>query len=206
MIESHTKIMAEYQLHRQFIVFILISAFQTAETIIHRLADSPTRRLNRRLKYAWDSLKINADGTVSHNFVHTVGNVPREYVATLEEEAPKFMGKNIVDQTAPYFLSDVLKGDSEDLASMILPDTAKEGRQLTDIYEPKQLDMSPCGIHDGTKLRTDCIICKSEIPVGDGPITISKAFLRKINVTENLLKFLAIQQDKRRAREADSGS
>merc|ERR1719220_1609490 len=51
-----------------------------------RLADMPSRKLNHCLKYGWSSLKHNSNGTVSHNFIHNIGNVPREYIRVLEKE------------------------------------------------------------------------------------------------------------------------
>ena len=74
--------------------------------------------------------------------------------------------------------------------------------KIADIYhQNNQTNLSPCAIHDGNKTRTDCIVCKKIVEDEELPIVISKAFLAKLNVTENLLKFLAIQQDKRKAAE-----
>jgi len=230
MLKTHKEIADEYQLYRQFVIFILIAAFKTAETIIHRLADTPLRKLNRRFKYGWSGLKYNSNGTVSHNFIHNVGNIPSEYVRILEDEAPQYMGKfrprrnflippgedpetfelreeNQVSKEiatdAPYFefLTEKFAQDAEGIEGMALPETMSNDTQLNDIYKPTDFSMSPCGVHDGTKLRTDCVICKAILPDEDRQIEISKALLRKINVTENLLKFLAIQQDKRKERE-----
>jgi len=231
MLKTHKDIADEYQLHRQFVIFILIAAFKTAETIIHRLADTPLRKLNRRFKYGWSGLKYNSNGTVSHNFIHNVGNIPSEYVRILEEEAPNYMGKfrpvnhflippgedpetfelreenqesKEIATEAPYFefLTEKFAQDVQNIEGMDLPETMNSDRELNDIYKPTDFSMSPCGVHDGTKLRTDCVICKAILPDEDRQIEISKALLRKINVTENLLKFLAIQQDKRKERES----
>lgn len=207
-LEDHSKLTKDYQLYKDFITFVLLAAFKTAETIIHRLADTPVRKLNRRFKYAWTQLKHNPDGTVSHNFIHNVGNVPNEYITTLDENAPKYMGKvGQLGSLAPYFISDITsRAEADSIEDMIRPDTMTEDDTLNDVYRPVRTDMSPCSVHDGLKLRTDCVICKAIIPENDRPVIISKAFMKKINVTENLLKFLAIQQDKRAAQERANSS
>merc|ERR1712050_135830 len=57
MLEKQYEVSSDYDLYRRFVAFIMIAAFRTAETIIHRLADTPIRKLNRRNKYAWTQLK-----------------------------------------------------------------------------------------------------------------------------------------------------
>jgi len=220
ILQSHAKATDEYQLYRNFIIFVIIAAFQTANTIISRLADTPTRKLGRRLKYASSGLRFKSDGSVAHNFIHNVGNVTTEYITILEQVVPKYMGKSLnephvhtsndseqitpvnISTAAPYFQLEretgIQSGSSTDnLADLIVPETMKNDQILTDVYSQVDLSMSPCGVHDGTKLRTDCILCKAIVAEEDKPIGISKAFLRKLNVTENLLKFLFIQQEKR---------
>lgn len=201
-VKTHQQSKQENEFYHGWVSFVLLSAFKTAETIIHRLADSPGRKLNRRLKYAWTQLKHNDNGTVSHNFIHNVGNVPNEYIDTVTNAAPKFQ-KNLTT-TAPYFTSEGISTtpSSSTKYHFEASETQRNDPIISDIYNPVQKDMSPCGIHDGLKLRTDCVICKAMLPEADRPVKISKAFMRKINVTENLLKFLAIQQDKRAAASA----
>lgn len=206
LLKDQQKKTDEYKLYRDFFTFVLLSAFKTAETIIHRLADTPTRKLNRRFKYAWTQLKHNADGTVSHNFIHNVGNVPAEYQQQVETKAKEYMKPNMLTKFAPYFQSEEVSEKNTQIENMIISDTMRDDDILGDVYTPDNYDDSPCSVHDGLKLRSDCVICKAILPQEDRPVIISKAFMKKINVTENLLKFLAIQQDKRKAQEAENRS
>lgn len=181
--------------------------------------------MGRRLKYASSGLRFKSDGSVAHNFIHNVGNVSAEYITILEQVAPKYMGKSLnephvrasndpdqenqitsrpvnISTAAPYFQLERETGfdsgsSTDNLADFIVPETMKDDKVLTDVYSQIDSSMSPCGVHDGTKLRTDCVLCKAIVAEEDKPIGISKAFLRKLNVTENLLKFLFIQQEKR---------
>jgi len=178
-----------------FTMFIFLASFKTAETIITRLADTPTRKLTRRLKYAWTGLKFKSDGTINHNFVHNVGNVPEEYITKLKNEAPKFQ-KNMLE--SPYFES--INLDTEAINPDVCPsELIKDDDFLSDIYYPNIRDDSPCSVHDGNKLKTDCVVCKQCVEDCDKPIVISAQLIKKINVSENLLKFLAIQQDRNRS-------
>lgn len=229
VLENQSKLLKEQELKREFLTFVLLAAFKTAETIIHRLADNPGRKLNRRFKYAWTQLKHNPDGTVSHNFVHNVGNVPQEYISKIEVEAKKFMkikiehmdrnsaespgnptqiqiGRPLMITEAPYFTADETNLKNASVEDMVISDMQRNDTNISDIYIPDKPDMSPCGVHDGTKLRSDCVICKEILPEEDRPVIISKAFIKKLNVTENLLKFLAIQQDKRAAANASAAN
>ena len=110
------------------------------------------------------------------------------------------MGKNVITSTAPLFLADDTYLDQEASKStskspeIVLPETLKEDRILSDVYNPGHYDDSPCAVHDGLRLRTDCLVCKEILPEKDRPIIISKALLQKLSVTENLLKFLYIQK------------
>jgi hypothetical protein len=215
LLKNSSVILKDVELKKHFILFVILAAFKTAETIIHRLADNPGRKLNRRFKYAWTQLKHNPDGTVSHNFIHNVGNVPSEYIQTVQQDAKKYMldkfetgprfdrpCRNSNLQDSPYFMSNETLEKNALVEDMIISDMQRDDDKLGDIYNPCTPDMSPCGIHDGTKLRSDCVICKEILPEADRPVVISKAFLKKLNVTENLLKFLAIQQDKRARQQA----
>jgi len=185
----------EYELKKNFVLFVILAAFKTAETIINRLADTPGRKLNRRFKYAWTQLKHNADGTVSHNFIHNVGNIPADYIKTVQQDAKKYMldkfetgpkfdrpYRNSNLQDSPYFMSNETLEKNALVEDMIISDMQRDDDKLGDIYNPCTPDMSPCGIHDGTKLRSDCVICKEILPEADRPVVISKAFLKKLNV------------------------
>jgi hypothetical protein len=207
-LKEHRLTASKYSFYYNFFTFVILAAFKTAETIIHRLADTPTRKLNRRFKYAWTQLKHNSNGTVSHDFIHNVGQVPETYINKVENEAQQYMKTDMVRKFAPYFksFSSEHNEQNKSVEDMIISDTMRDDYELNDVYTPVEYDASPCSVHDGIKLRSDCVICKAVLPEEDRPVIISKAFMNKINVTENLLKFLAIQQDKKARSEANNYS
>jgi len=180
------------------VTHMLLASFKTTKSIITRLSDTKLRKLNRRLKYAWTGLKHKNDGAISHNFVHNVGTVPDEYIEKLKTEAPK-MQKD-PDILAPYFIT---KRNEEggDLESMIVSEVMQKDFIVTDLHHPKSAyDTGPCAVHpDGQNLRSDCIVCKKAVDISEQPIIVSKTLLKKVNVTENLLKFLWAQQQQKNA-------
>lgn len=214
------QIQRKIEIYKGILTYMILASFKTAETIIIKLSDTPARKLNRRFKYAWQGLIIRKDGTVQHNFSHSVGNVPQTYIEQVTHQAPKFH-KNL--DTSPYFLARQELQESEEFdrehistGDMFRPkincinlmhnptDTLRNDEYYSDVYyQPVDdiINSSPCGLHEEnvggyTKHRADCIICKEFVEIEHLPIVISKSLLSKLNVTENLLKFLAIQKSK----------
>ena len=189
-LKEHRLTASKYSFYYNFFTFVILAAFKTAETILHRLADTATRELKRRFIYAWTRLQQNSNGTVSHDFIHDVWQVPETYINKVENEAQQYMKTNMVRKFAPYFksFSSEHTEQNRSVEDMIISDTMRDDYELNDVYTPVEYDASPCSVHDGIKLRSDCVICKAVLPEEDRPVIISKAFMNKINVTEELLR------------------
>lgn len=203
---------------RGFLIFIISASFKTAEDMIWKLQDAPAKRLNRRLKYSCELKNFN-DGRYGHTFVHNSNPaVPEEFIRDLESDqvGGRFI-KNPRD--SDYFRSmklmegieqDVLINSTYHNDQMEIENEKREincsptnfldssATIINDIYDQTtSKTCSPCAQHQGIKLRTDCLICKEKIPEKALPIKISKSFLKRLNVTDNLMKFLANSQDKK---------
>ena len=210
---------------RGFLIFIISASFKTAEDMIWKLQDAPNKRLTRRLKYSYE-LKAFKDGRFGHTFDHNTNPpVPQEFIRNLESgvvslknpvESDYFRSVKLMEGME----EDVLVNDSENRVDMMEDDNMDENENnkrnqinrspttfldesstnpMTDIYDQTKSDSnSPCAIHTGLKLRPDCLICRDKIDEKWLPVKISKAFLKRLNVTESLMKFLADSQDKKR--------